>query len=230
MPDSKMLRHLIIGESTMTQFGKRIATGPTVGPSRRGGQPHDGGAALAVVKTGKLPAWTTLGPIKLLVGVLIFAGGLYFITAKYAGDIIRDIRLAGTWQVAYDLRAFDGSCTRHNFVVTLCSAKIRSVAEPNQAPIESQFMMLFSGGGGEMLVPVRSTKDHSTVAIAYATDTKLTNRTMSFLVVACLLAAMLIGVISALATGRYRGGAAHRTLLADLMELKARAERMQNAT
>src|ERR1700761_3454264 len=163
----------------MTQFGKRIAAGPAVSPNRPDNQQPDVGAALAAVTTGKLPAWTTMGPIKLLIGVLLFAGGLYVTTVKYAGDLVRDVRLAGSWQVAYDLQAFDGSCPRHNFVVTLCSASIRSKAEPGRAPLASQFMMLFSGGGGEMLVPVRSTKDPSAVAIAYAAETKLANRTIS---------------------------------------------------
>ena len=129
----------------MTQFGKRIAAGPAVSPNRPDNQQPDVGAALAAVTTGKLPAWTTMGPIKLLIGVLLFAGGLYVTTVKYAGDLVRDVRLAGSWQVAYDLQAFDGSCTRHNFVVTLCSASIRSKAEPGRAPLASQFMMLCQG-------------------------------------------------------------------------------------
>ena len=120
-----------------------------------------------------------------------------------------------------------GSCARHNFVVTRCSAKIQSNAEPNQAPIASEFMMLFSSGGGELLVPVRSTKDPSAVAIAYAAETKLMNRTMSFLVLTGALAAMFIAIAGALSTGRYNGGAAHRALLDGIEELQARAERMQ---
>ena len=155
------------------------------------------------------------------------AAGLCFFTVTYAGDIVRDIRLAGTRQVAYDLRAVSGSCTRYNFVVTRCSAKIQSNAEPNQAPVASEFMMLFSGGGGEMLVPVRSTKDPSAVAIAYATETKLFNRTVTFLVLAGSLALIAIGLVGALGSGRYEGGAAHLALLAGLGELQARAENMQ---
>jgi hypothetical protein len=210
----------------MAEFGKRVAGGPAVSPSRTGGQ-ADVGAALAVVKAGKLPFWTTADPVKLVIGLLILAAGLYFITVTYAGDIFRDIRLAGTWQVAYDLRAVNGSCTRHNFVLTRCSVKIQSIAEPNQAPVASEFMMLFSSGGGELLVPVRSTTNPSAVAIAYATETKLLNRTMTFLVLTGALAAMFIALASALATGRYNGGAAHHALLAGIGELQARAESMQ---
>jgi hypothetical protein len=42
-------------------------------------------------------------------------------------------------------------------------------------------MMLFSGGGGEALVPVRSTADRTAVSIYYAAETKLLNRTLSFI-------------------------------------------------
>ena len=210
----------------MPEFGKRIAPGHAVSSSRSRGQ-ADVDAVLAVVKAGKLPSWTTAGPIKLVIGLLLVAAGLCFFTVTYAGDIVRDIRLAGTWQVAYDLRAVSGSCTRYNFVVTRCSAKIQSNAEPNQAPVASEFMMLFSGGGGEMLVPVRSTKDPSAVAIAYATETKLFNRTVTFLGLAGTLALIVIGLVGALGSGRYEGGAAHLALLAGLGELQARAESMQ---
>lgn len=210
----------------MPEFGKRIAIGHAESPGRPGGQ-ADIDAALAVFKAGKLPNWTTAGPIKLFLGLLLVAAGLCFFTVTYAGDIVRDIRLRGTWQVAYDLRAVNGSCTRYNFVVTRCSAKIQSNAEPDQAPVASEFMMLFSGGGGEMLVPVRSTTDPSAVAIAYATETKLMNRTITFLVLAGALAALLIGLLGALGSGRYKGGAAHLALLAGIGELQARAERMQ---
>jgi hypothetical protein len=209
------------------QFGRRTAAGSAASPSRQGGQRADVGAALAVVKAGKLPAWTTTGPIKQVILLLIVATGLYFLTTTYAGAILRDIRLAGTWQVAYDLRAVDGSCTRHNFIVTFCSAKIRSNAEPNRAPVTSEFMMLFSSGGGEMLVPVRSTTDRSAVAIGYAAETKLMNRTMTFIGLTGVLAAMFIWLVNSLATGRYKGGAAHRALLAGIAELKARAESEQ---
>ena len=163
----------------------------------------------------------------LVLGLLLFGGGLYFITVTYAGEILRDLRLAGTWQVAYDLRAVSGSCKRYNFVVTSCSANIQSVAEPNRPAVKNEFMMLFSSGGGEQLVPVRSTTDRSAVGIAYATDTKLTNRTLTFIGLTGTLIAMLIGLVSALAKGRYNGGAAHRDLLDGIAELQARAESMQ---
>jgi hypothetical protein len=211
----------------MTQFGKRVAVGAAAYPSRPSGRTDVDDALAAVVRTGELPAWTTVGPIKLVLGLLLMAAALCFLTVTYAGDLLRDIRFAGTWQAAYDLRVVSGSCTRHNFVVTRCSAKILSNAEPNQAPLEREFMMLFSSGGGERLVPVRSTANPAVVAIAYAAETKLANRTITFLVLAGACAAILIGIFGALATGRYKGGAAHDDLIDGIAALQARAESTQ---
>ena len=232
----------------MAQFGKRntIAAQPFLAPGtpRPGAPPRDiygndgaarrpdaseadVSAALAVVKSGKVPAWTTFGPLYLVILVLCVAGGLWHVTATYAGEILRDHRLAGTWQTAYDLRAVDGSCRRVQLVITFCSAKIQSLAEPERAPAVSEFMTGFSSGGGEAMVPVRSTADPSAVAIAYAAETKLVNRTLTWLVLATILAALLIGVVNALLRGRYKGGRAHRSLLDGLAELQARVATTQ---
>ncbi|KAH2823330.1 hypothetical protein KXV85_001722, partial [Aspergillus fumigatus] len=67
-------------------------------------------------------------------------------------------------------------------------AKIKSVARPDQAPIEHHFFMLFTGGGGEALVPVRSTADRGAVSIYYAAEAKRWNRTLSFIFSAVVLA------------------------------------------
>jgi hypothetical protein len=127
-------------------------------------------------------------PIRWLIVLLACGAMFYGLVVSYGPDILRDHRLAGTWQPAYDLQAMEGKCERKNFVITFCSAKIRSVANPAQAPTTHRFMMLFSGGGGEALVPVRSTKDRSAVSIHYAAETKLLNRTLSFVISAGLLA------------------------------------------
>ncbi len=120
-------------------------------------------------------------PFRSLIASLACGAVLYGLLVSYGPDLLRDHRLSGTWQPAYDLRAVDGKCERSNFVITFCSAKIKSVAKPEQAPIDHRFMMLFTGGGGEALVPVRSTADRTAVSIFYAADTKLWNRTLSFI-------------------------------------------------
>lgn len=133
-------------------------------------------------------AAATRSPIRWFLVCLACIAALYALLVNYGPDIIRDHRLAGTWQPAYDLQAIEGRCKRTNFVVTLCTAKIRSVARPDQAPIDHSFFMLFSGGGGEALVPVRSTTDRAAVSIAYTAETKLWNRTLSFIFSAGFLA------------------------------------------
>lgn len=135
-------------------------------------------------------------PFRSLIALLACGAMLYGLVVSYGPDLVRDHRLSGTWQPAYDLRAVSGKCQRNNFVVTFCSAKIKSVARPDQAPTEHRFMMLFSGGGGEALVPVRSTADRAAVSIHYAADTKLLNRTLSFLAAAGILALFAAGALA----------------------------------
>jgi hypothetical protein len=127
-------------------------------------------------------------PIRSFIILVACSVGLYFHLVNYGPDLWRDHRLAGTWQPAYDLQVTDAKCERLNFVLTTCNAKIKSVARPDQAPIPHSFMMLFSSGGGEALVPVRSTTDRSAVSIFYAAETKLWNRTLSFVFLAGMLA------------------------------------------
>jgi hypothetical protein len=142
----------------MAQFGKRNAVAAQPVRGRRGlgtplqntharnASPHsqaDVAAALTVASSGKVPSWTTFGPLRFVALALGTAAILWYVTATYAGEIWRDHRLAGTWQTAYDLRAVDGSCKRYQFVMTFCSAKITSLAEPDRAPVVSEFIMGF---------------------------------------------------------------------------------------
>ncbi|MGH6714167.1 MAG: hypothetical protein ACREEK_35075 [Bradyrhizobium sp.] len=135
-------------------------------------------------------------PIRWLILLLAIGAALYGMFASYGPDLLRDNRLAGTWQPAYDLRAVEGKCERKNFVITFCNVKIASVARPEQAPIAVSFMMLFSGGGGEAMVPVRSTTDRAAVSIHYAAEAKLLNRTLSFIFAAGIL--VLIEIVALL--------------------------------
>lgn len=152
--------------------------------------------AVAPERTVTDSAAPTRFPFRSLIALLACGAMLYGLVVSYGPDLVRDHRLSGTWQPAYDLRAVSGKCQRNNFVITFCSAKIKSVARPDQAPTEHRFMMLFSGGGGEALVPVRSTADRAAVSIHYAADTKLLNRTLSFLAAAGILALFAIGAFA----------------------------------
>lgn len=211
----------------MAQFGKRNA-----GLSRavRGSRipksdtsEVDVPAALEAASSGKVPSWTTAGPFRFVALAIGAAAVLWYTTATYGVEIVRDLRLAHTWRTAYDLRAVDGSCRRVQLVITFCSAKIASQAEPDRAPVVTEFMMGLSSGGGEALVPVRSTVDPSAIAIAYSAETKLFNRTVTWLVVATSLLLLLMSGVSALWLGHYKGGRAHLALLNGLAELQARA-------
>jgi hypothetical protein len=140
-------------------------------------------------------ARATGSPLRWLIVLLACGAALYGLVVNYGPNILRDHRLAGTWQPAYDLRAMEGKCERTNFVITFCSAKIKSVARPDQAPIDHRFFMLFAGGGGEALVPVRSTTDRTAVSIFYAAETKLWNRSLSFISAVGLMALFGVGAL-----------------------------------
>ena len=142
--------------------------------------------------------------------VLLAAAGLWYMTSTYSMELVRDHRKSGTWQVAYDLRVVDASCRRVQLVVTFCTAKITSLAEPQKAPVESEFMMMFSSGGGEKMIPVRSTTDPSAVAVAYSAETKLMNRTISWLVSVAILLTFLLGGLAGLTRKREPGRPAYR--------------------
>jgi hypothetical protein len=155
----------------------------------------DMSAAPAAGQAATETAGATGSPLRWLLVLLACGGMLYGLFASYGPDLLRDHRLAGTWQPAYDLRAIDGKCERTNFVITFCTVKIGSVARPDQAPTTHKFMMLFSGGGGEALVPARSTTDRSAVSIFYAAEAKLWNRTLSFVFSAGLVTLFGLGAM-----------------------------------
>lgn len=171
----------------MTTFGKRQPGGGSAAVSVNTAAASGYAATESAAPTGH--------PIRWLIILLACGAMLYALVTSYGPDILRDHRLSGTWQPAYDLQAMEGKCERRNFVITFCSAKIRSVANPGQAPTTHRFMMLFAGGGGEALVPMRSTTNRTAVSIFYAAETKLWNRTLSFLFAAGVLALFSAGAL-----------------------------------
>ena len=170
-------------------FGKRQSAGGATAQALNVGMTATTSQAAADT------ARTTGSPLRWLIVLVACGALLYGLVANYGPEILRDHRLAGSWEPAYDLRATDGKCERTNFVVTFCSAKIKSIAKPDQAPIDHKFFMLFTGGGGEILVPVRSTIDRAAVSIHYTAETKLWNRTLSFIFSAGLVSLFGFGAL-----------------------------------
>ena len=167
---------------------------------------------LAQIEKGRMPPWANLskmqlGGFLLLIPALVLAA-LWF----YGPGVVRDLRHAGTFTTATDLRATDGDCRRHVFLVTLCSARLRSVygAEPVR---DTSFMMFFRSGDGVRMIPVRSTADPSVVGISYATSDVLTNRTVSLLGVTVFFAWLWAVFLGCIRKGRYKGGPAHQAVL-----------------
>jgi hypothetical protein len=207
----------------MAEFGKRRSAQDAGTFYRPTAEAVDLGAAIKAVQTGRLPYWAKAGPLY-FVTAMIFAAGVFWLhILPYAEDLLRDHRHMGTWQPAYDMRVIEGRCTRYGHVISDCRVKIESAPEPNKAPLTIRYSMFFASGGGELLLPMRSTVDPSAITVAYAAETKLVNRTLTFLGMTGVVAAVFFGALGALRQGRFVGGAAHRALVAGLMDLKARA-------
>ena len=216
----------------MAEFGKRQSAGvarPSVGggatfrPSVTSATPEALAAAAEVVAKGKMPAWTKMGP-SAVIGLTLFVACLTLDFAyHYGGGILRDHRFSGTWQPAYDLQVTDGRCHRVQLVFTNCDVAIKSLADGEQPALEFEIALV--GGDGELLIPMRSTRDPSAVTIAYFAENELANRTLTFVSTELMFAAATLALLHSLKRGRYKGGAKHLELLAGLENLEARMER-----
>ena len=82
---------------------------------------------LKALEKGQLPPWTNMSRSKLLSLAFFVMAMVLGAVAFYAPELARDLRYAGTFRVADDLRATEGRCKRYVFLVSLCSAKIHSV-------------------------------------------------------------------------------------------------------
>ena len=193
-------------------------------PSRAGGfVAPDLRAAQEALRTGKPPAWArhTLGGIAF--GLACLVALLVLMVGLYGPGLMRDLRLAGSWVPATDLRAEEGQCTNYQFVWTDCSVDIVSPGADGEQRETLRYMMSFTRGGGELLIPMRSTRDPAAVAVGYAAETELTNRTISFALYGVLLVVGLFAGARRLARGEYKGGRAHRALAAGLAEIAGSA-------
>jgi hypothetical protein len=167
---------------------------------------------LKALEKGQLPAWANLSRSKLLVFAVLMVVAALGAAAFYGPDVARDLRYAGTFRVANDLQATEGRCKRYVFLVSLCSVKIQSVGNERQTS-STEFLMAFSSGDGEAMIPVRSTVDASAVGIQYAVSDMLLNRTLSLLGIMLLFAWLAWLFLDLIRKGRYKDGPGYDALM-----------------
>ena len=206
----------------MVDFGKRTVNA-TQGLPPRGqvsGAPQESAPAwpdqiskrdLRALEKGQLPVWTNMSQLKLLGMALFVVAMVLGALAFYGPELARDLRHAGTFRVADDLRATEGRCKRYIFLVTFCSAKIHSVRN-EQSTYSTEFLMFFRGGDGAELIPVRSNVDASVVGIQYAVSDVLLNRTLSLVGIALFFAWIAWLLLDCVRKGRYKDGPAHEAV------------------
>jgi hypothetical protein len=167
---------------------------------------------LKAIEKGQLPAWTNMSRFK-LVGLALFVVAMVFgAMALYGPEVARDLRYAGTFRVADDLRATEGRCKRYMFLVSLCSVKIQSVRN-ERSTNTTEFLMFFRGGDGEAMIPVRSSVDASAVGIQYAVSDVLLNRTLSLLGILLFFSWVAWTLLDNVRKGRYKDGPAYEAVM-----------------
>jgi hypothetical protein len=209
-------------EAHMGEFGKRTANMTYGTPPRHASSGPRQSAPdwsdqisrrdLKALEKGQLPAWTNMSRLK-LVGFAFFMMAIVFGAAAFYGpDVARDLRYAGTFRVADDLRATDGKCKRYVFLVSFCSAKISSIVN-DRSTSSTEFLMFFHSGDGAAMIPVRSSVDASAVGIQYAVSDVLLNRTLSLLGVMLFFGWIAWIFLDCVRKGRYRDGPAHDAVM-----------------
>jgi hypothetical protein len=167
---------------------------------------------LKAIEKGQLPAWTNLSRLKLL-GLAFFVAAMVLGAVGFYGpELVRDLRYAGTFRVADDLRATEGKCKRYVFMVTFCSVKIHS-ASNERSTTSTEFLMFFRSGDGAAMIPVRSTVDASAVGIQYAVSDVLLNRILSLLGIALFFSWIVWTFLNCIRKGRYKDGPAYEAIM-----------------
>jgi len=166
---------------------------------------------LKALEKGQLPAWTNMSRLKLLSFALFIAAMVLGAVAFYGPELARDLRYAGTFRVADDLRATEGACRRYVFLVTPCRAKIHSVRN-EQSTNSTEFLMFFRGGDGVEMIPVRSSVDASAVGLQYAVSDVLLNRTLSLLGIILFFSWIAWTFLDGVRKGRYKDGPAYEAV------------------
>ena len=147
-----------------------------------------------------------------LLGLALFVVAMVVGAVTYYGpELARDLRYAGTFSVAGDLRATEGRCKRYVFLVSLCSAKIQSIGSEGTTS-STEFLMFFRSGDGAELIPVRSSVDASAVGIQYAVSDVLLNRTLSLLGITLFFGWVAWLFLDCIRKGRYKDGPVHEAV------------------
>jgi hypothetical protein len=203
----------------MGDFGKRTVNARQVPPL-----PHTSGAQstpawsdqiskrdLKALERGQLPVWTNMSQLKLLSLALFVVAMVLGAVGYYGPELARDLRYAGTFRAADDLRATEGRCKRYVFLVSICSVKIHSVTS-ERSTSSTEFLMFFRGGDGAEMIPVRSNVDASAVGIQYAVSDVLLNRTLSLLGIILFFGWIAGMFLDCVRKGRYKDGPGHEAV------------------
>lgn len=203
----------------MAGFGKRetMGTGRSerVGGASKAARPRTGhplAASLsqqeiADLDQGKLPSWTEMG-LRWVIGFVVVLPLLVAYSCLHWGSgLVRDIRYAGSFVEAPELRQIEGECTRYQLLLTDCNVKFQSIGA-GAAEHTIVFAEFFRFSSTTPIVPVRSTIDPSVVSVEYAVGS-LWSRALSLVGFNVMILMVWWTQFRFLLRGHYQGSKAH---------------------
>ena len=131
-------------------------------------------------------------------------------TVYYGTGVVRDLRYAGTYSVAFDLRATEG--TLQALYVPGDGLHRQDHSMGRDQPETTAFLMFFRSGDGADLIPVRSSLDASAIGVRYAVEGVLLNRTLSLLAITLFFGWLAWTLLNNVRKGRYKDGPAYEAL------------------
>lgn len=165
-------------------------------------------AAIARLTASSLPQWAKV-TFRQNVYLTLYCGlALAALWIVESPDLMRDVRLAGTYRVDLGIKVDEGRCRDLLFVAQLCSVSYSWNDAGVTTAGSTYFMTSLTATSKVPLVPVRSKEDTDAISVAFAVKDKLTNRVAGFGVWTVLLIAGAMTGLLRLASGRYAGGRA----------------------
>ena len=141
-------------------------------------------------------------------GVVIFAGFLAALCFLEVPHLMRDVRLASTYEIDPSVKINRGECTGYTFIH---ACNVTYQWEDDKATTisgETRFLVTALSMDRQPLIPVRSSAEPGAVSVLYATDDGLQNRIYSMLFWAGLCVLAIVALFVRILRGRYTGGAA----------------------
>ena len=151
------------------------------------------------------PHWVQVSLSKTVLCIFFFAAMIGLLVHLQAPSLMRDVRLAGTYEIDLLVEVNHGKCEGYT-IIHFCDVSLTWDDNGTAVTEDTRFIVTAFSVGRQPLIPVRSSADPQAISVDYAVNGALQNRVWSFLFWVGVCAAGMITMIVRLLTGRYQGG------------------------